>query len=229
MFNPVHAADTSTQSAVLSRDSAEHASIIWLDIAVILDASSPHPMVETIFDAVANRPLPLPDANRVARRIDLITCAGLKPRHPLYGHGLRLYDSARNLTVADAIAECAQTDPPPELLVLVSDRAPTGEWLKALAAWARQVQRHGVTPTRQHIAWGDHLPDLDGFATAPRELTSHIELRAALAELWRRDMPALLPRRAPTQHRCCPPHRQRAKVLKPFEANDHGGYGGPAF
>lgn len=188
----------------------------WLDIALILDSSDLHPFVEETFALVANRPLPLPDARRIAKRIDLISCAGLHPRHPLYGHGLRLYDAARQLTVADAIAECAVCEPPPQVLVLISNRAPTGDWPRALGAWSRRVRLHGGEPLRQHLSWGDHLAELDGFAETPQVMRTIGELRTALGALWRREMPAS-PSAAPGDLlRACPRHPRPVRALKPF-------------
>ncbi len=187
----------------------------WLDVAVILDASAPSPFVEATFDAIANRPLPLPGHDRIATRIDLVTCAGLVPQRKQYGHSLRLLDADRQLTVADAIRECAEVQPPPQVLVLVSDRAPTGEWQAALAAWTLHVERRGGKPTRLAIVWDQHLAELDGFAREPLAVESVQALRAELAKLWTRSAAPHVAIGLRRGSRCCPPRPDRAVVLKP--------------
>jgi hypothetical protein len=189
--------------------------VTWRDVAVILDASEPNlPYVEEVFAEVAERPLPLPDAERVAVRVDLLGCAGLKPLVARFGHGIRLWDAERQMTVAAAVAACAETTPPPEHLVLVSDRAPTGDWQPALARWRVAVERHGRVPQTSHVIWGEHLGELDGFALASdparlRHLGSRAELRALLTSLWQSErQPGEVRSRA----------RRPSRVLKPWVA-----------
>jgi hypothetical protein len=202
--------------AVLTGPDPEPPPVVWLDVAVLLDATAPGPFVEATFDAIANRPLPLPRPDRTATRIDLVTCAGLVPRRKQYGHSLRLLDADQNLTVADAIELCAQVNPPPQVLVLVSDRAPTGDWHAAVAAWTLRVERCGGTPVCLALSWGEHLAELDGFAHNPRRVTSLGEFQRALATLWRRsdEGARVIPQLAGI--RVCPPRVVRQRVLKPF-------------
>jgi hypothetical protein len=202
-------------AAQLTGDDPAVPGVVWHDVAVILDASDPQlRYVERVFSAVAERPLPLPDREGVAVRVDLLGCSGLQPLVARFGHGIRLWDAVRQLTVADAIAECAQASPPPQHLVLVTDRAPTGDWRPELTRWRLAVERHGRTPQTSHAIWGEHLAEFDGFTQVGREnrlypMTSPADIVQLLSSLWQHT-----PR--PVHGHRCPPRARPVRLLKPF-------------
>lgn len=194
--------------------------VIWRDVAVLLDASDPElPYVEDVFEVVAERPPARPDEDRVAVRVDLLGCAGLKPKVARFGYGIRMWDAERQMTVGDAIDACAEASPPPEHLVLVSDRAPTGDWQPALARWRLAVQRHGRVPKTTHVVWGGHLGELDGFAPAAdgtqmHHVGSRAEIRSLLNALWPTSL--AFDRVRVRGSRPMPRTRRTASVLKPW-------------
>ncbi len=184
----------------------------WLDITVILDASdATAPFVRETFRRMSRRVVSRPDADGVAVRLNLIACAGLVAPWAGEEDPVAEADAQRRLTVSEAIRDCRETQPPPQVLVLMTDRAPTGPWQVEIVAWEHRVHTLGGTPLRLAMLWRSETELLDGFAERPWVVERPEQVRRGLESLLRRGDELSQP-----CHAVCRMPPRRVKILKPF-------------